>query len=31
MKKRAQEIGAKLLIESGAGIGTTIQFSLKAA
>jgi len=31
MKKRAQEIGAKLLIESGAGIGTTIQFLLKVA
>jgi two-component system, NarL family, sensor histidine kinase UhpB len=31
MKKRAQEIGAKLLIESGAGVGTTIQFILKTA
>ena len=31
MKKRAQEIGAKLFIESGAGIGTTIQFLLKTS
>ena len=31
MKKRAEEIGAKLLIESGAGIGTSIQFLLKIA
>jgi signal transduction histidine kinase len=31
MKRRAQEIGAKLLIESGAGIGTTIQFLLKTS
>jgi signal transduction histidine kinase len=28
MKKRAEEIGAKLLIESEAGLGTTIQFLL---
>jgi len=31
MKKRAEEVGAKLLIESGADIGTTIQFLLKIA
>jgi signal transduction histidine kinase len=31
MKKRAEEIGAKLMIESGAGIGTSIQFLLKIA
>ena len=31
MKKRAQEIGAQLFVESGAGIGTTIQFSLKTS
>ena len=31
MKKRAEEIGAKLLIESGPGLGTTIQLLLKTA
>jgi len=31
MKKRAEEIGAQLLIESGTGLGTTIQFLLKIA
>lgn len=31
MKKRAQEIGGQLIIESGAGIGTTIQFLFKTA
>jgi len=31
MKKRAEEIGATLLIESGKGQGTTIQFLLRTA
>lgn len=31
MKRRAEEMGAKLIIESGEGIGTTIQFLLKTA
>jgi signal transduction histidine kinase len=31
MKKRAEEIGATLFIESGAGMGTTIQFILKTS